>query len=115
MIVSYILSLSEPLSLPSTALLRIEIRDTSLADAPSVTLAAMQKNAEQVSGRTVINGVFDLQNAISPKATATLWAHLSLSGENRINKEDFITTRSYPITTIDENGQVLAELHPVSR
>lgn len=51
MIVSYILSLSEPLSLPSTALLRIEIRDTSLADAPSVTLAETQQTAEQVSGK----------------------------------------------------------------
>ncbi|ABL64124.1 YbaY family lipoprotein [Chlorobium phaeobacteroides] len=115
MIVSYILSLSEPLSLPSTALLRIEIRDTSLADAPSVTLAETQQTAEQVSGKTVVDGAIDLQKSFSPKATITLWAHLSLSGEKRIKKEDFITTRSYPITTIDENGQVLAELHPVSR
>jgi hypothetical protein len=115
MIVSYLVSLPEPLILPSAACLRIEIRDTSLMDAPSITLASVQLYADQVSKRSVINGEITLPENSSPKATVTLWAHLSLSGENQIHKEDFITTKSFPITKTDEHGQVIIEMQSVSR
>jgi uncharacterized lipoprotein YbaY len=113
MIVSYRISLPEPLMFPSAASLRIEIRDTSLIDAPSVTLAATLHHADQLANSRLITGAVELPGQITPKATITLWAHLSLNGEARVSKEDFITTRAYPITNIDEHGQVVVVMQPV--
>ncbi len=113
MIVSYRISFPEPLILQSAASLRIEIRDTSLIDAPSVTLAATLYHADQLANRAFITGTVELPEQISAKASITLWAHLSLSGDVRVNKEDFITTRAYPIMKTDEHGQVVVVMQPV--
>jgi putative lipoprotein len=115
MIVSYLITIPEPLILPPAAYLRIEIRDTSLADAPAITLAAVELHGDQIAKKKVITGDIELPGNITPKPTVTLWAHLSPSGDKRINKEDFITTRSFPVTKIDEHGQVVVEMQPVSR
>jgi putative lipoprotein len=115
MIVSYLITFPEPLTFSSAAYLRIEIRDTALADAPSIMLAATELHGDQILKRKVITGDIELPGNITPKPTITLWAHLSLNGEKRINKDDFITTRSFPVTKIDEHGQVVVEMQPVSR
>ena len=84
---------------------RIEVRDTSLADAPARTLSSAETTTRDAdAGGVVAEAVVDVPDGIAPGTQLTLYAQLeggtrearSASASGRL-PGDWITTRSYPL------------------
>jgi putative lipoprotein len=95
--ITYVIQLPSPMQLPESAKLRIEIRDTSLADARSITLASKALDSAAISGHTTVEGEIETDSGIAQGRQTTLWAHLSMKGERKIEREDYIVTQAYPL------------------
>ncbi|NGZ98257.1 MAG: hypothetical protein CV089_19390 [Nitrospira sp. WS110] len=83
--------------LPAGKPLKVEIRDTSLADAPAVTLHQMTTVVPPTT-RTVVLPV-KLELASVPVGT-TVWVHVDMDGDGRVGKGDLVTVESYPVASI---------------
>jgi uncharacterized lipoprotein YbaY len=105
--ITYVIQLPSPMQLPPSAKLRIEVRDTSLADARSITLASAEVDGARICGETAIEGQIETSEEIAPGRQTTLWAHLSMSGDAQVSSGDFITTRYYPAS---DNSRITVEL-----
>jgi putative lipoprotein len=77
--------------LPEGGAVHIEIRDTSLADAPAVTLKRVRVPVPK-AGRPV---AIELPSV--PDGT-TVYAHLDADGDGRVSRGDYVTVESYPVT-----------------
>jgi uncharacterized lipoprotein YbaY len=109
--ITYVIPLPASIQLPSSAKLRIEIRDTSLADAKSITLASAEIEASRISGLALIEGQIETSSEIAPGRQTTLWVHLSMNGESQVCSGDFITTRYYPVSN---NSRITVELQHIT-
>jgi len=96
--IAFAIQLPSPMQLPESAKLRIEIRDTSLADARSITLASKELDAAAMSGQSTVEGEIKTDSGIPHGRHTTLWAHLSMKGERKIEREDYIVTQAYPLS-----------------
>ena len=77
---------------------RVEARDTSLADAKPEVVG--QANGEVVAG--IGSRLAVLQVALTRRpVTSTLWAHVDTDRDGRVSKGDLITTESFPIPSQD--------------
>ncbi|HEX2221327.1 MAG TPA: hypothetical protein VHK06_02265 [Candidatus Limnocylindria bacterium] len=78
---------------PAGSPVRVELRDTSYADAPAVTLASG-------TGRVADDGDalarVELEVDRVPDGT-TVWAHVDVDGDGRVSSGDFITMASWPV------------------
>lgn len=83
--------------LPAGKPLKVEIRDTSLADAPAVMLHQVNTVVPLVT-RTMALPV-KLELASVPAGT-TVWVHVDMDGDGRVSKGDLITVESYPVTSV---------------
>lgn len=81
--------------LPPGSAVRIEVRDTSLADAASVVVARMELIVPQSGTTSSLPVSIDVDHV--PDG-ATVWVHLSDRPSARVNRGDFLTTESYPVT-----------------
>lgn len=79
---------------PLGALIRVEARDTSLADGPSRTLAAAQGEVRLPSGDWLDTIQLDVPELPDP---CTIWAHVDVNRGSRLSRGDFVTTASYPV------------------
>lgn len=84
-----------PERLPSGKWLRVEIRDTSYADAPAVLVKRVETTIP-ASGREKDPTVTVDLDAV-PDGGATVWAHVDADGDGRVSKGDFVTVESYPV------------------
>lgn len=84
---------------PVGAPLRVEARDTSLADAPSTTLATAVSTVRG-SGKWLETVELDLPTL--PRR-CTIWAHVDVDGDGRVSKGDFVTSAAYPVTAPDQS------------
>lgn len=82
-------------ALPPGTPLRVEIRDTSLEDAPSVLLQRVDAAVPR-AGRSASVPV-TVEIATVPDG-ATVWAHVDVDRDGRVSSGDFITMESYPVT-----------------
>lgn len=82
---------------PTQSPVRVQLRDTSLADAPAVVLHEVSTRVQQTTG-TVATATFDVADL--PRNT-TIWAHIDVDGDGKVSKGDYITTRSYPVNPAD--------------
>lgn len=71
----------------------VEVRDTSLADAPSVTLGRAEG---EVRGRDGWLETLELEADEAPPGT-TVWVHVDADGDGRVSSGDFLTTASYEV------------------
>lgn len=113
MIINYRITLPEPDDLPSEAVCFIQIRDTSLMDAPAVILASQQKKPLRPESETVCEGTIKLSGRIKPGPGISFWAHLSMTGKKNIDKNDYITTRIYSVYDSGENEKIVIQLQKV--
>lgn len=82
----------EPLPPGSPA--RVELRDTSLADAPAVLLHRVDMVVPKLGRTTALPVTFDFTAV--PDGT-TVWVHLDVDRDGRVSKGDYITVASYPV------------------
>ena len=86
--------------LPPEAVLRIRLLDTTYTDAPALVLSELLVNdvaAAANAGRPV---AFRVQaEGVHPRSTYTLMAHVSLTGGEKIQPGDYMSTQSYPVIT----------------
>lgn len=81
--------------LPPGSSLKVEIRDTSLADAPAIVLQRISV-AVPKAGRTMAVPV-PIELTTVPDGT-TVWAHVDADRDGRVSKGDFVSVESYPVT-----------------
>jgi uncharacterized lipoprotein YbaY len=73
---------------------RVQLRDTSLADAPAILL----KEAHGAVARSGSNVLATVQLDVDtvPRG-ATVWVHVDVDGDGKVSAGDYVTTRSYPV------------------
>ena len=79
---------------PVGAPIRVEARDTSLADGPSRTVAAALGEVRLPGGDwldTVQLEVPELPDM------CTIWAYVDVNRTSRLSRGDFVTTTAYPV------------------
>ena len=86
------LTLESAEPLPRGKPLRIEVRDTSLADAPAVLLDRVDRTVPKAASSIPLTLTTD-----SVPRGATLWVHVDVDEDGRVSEGDFITMESYPL------------------
>lgn len=86
-------SVSGPERPPAGAPITVEVRDTSLADAPSETLSAARGVVRESGPLAVV----ELEVADLPTHGATVWAHVDVDEDGRVSRGDYLTTASHPV------------------
>lgn len=80
--------------LPPGSSVKVEIRDTSLADAPAVVLHRVAIDVPK-AGRTMTVTV-PIQLTGVPDGT-TVWVHVDADHDGRVTKGDYVSVESYPV------------------
>ena len=80
--------------LPPGSPLRVEIRDTSLADAPAVLLRRIDVVVPKKGRTNSMSVPVDL--ATVPDGTS-VWAHIDVDRDGRVSRGDFVSVESYPV------------------
>jgi len=93
-----------------TAVCRVEIRDVSLLDAPSVTVSSARLPVSTVGGPPWSVTLEAPEDAFDGR-DLTVWAHLSMAGSEGIQPGDYLTVRAYPIML--STCRITVELQPV--
>ena len=93
---------------PEGATVRVEVRDTSFADAPAVTLGT---GHGRVRGHgtwleTVEVAVDELPDG------CTAFAHVDVDGDGQLSSGDFLTTQSFPVPRESES-RLTVEVRPI--
>lgn len=76
--------------------LRVEVRDTSVADSGATVVAAATEPVTGPDGSALAELTFDLPDDGAPRDW-TVWAHVRAAGEERVTSGDWITVQSYPV------------------
>ncbi len=105
--------LRDSATLPETAVCRLEVRDVSLLDAPSVTVCAHKESVSAKTGETIVTATLDVPESDDARRDLNVWAHLSMTGEKGTRPDDYITTQSYPIRSGGSKERVSVDLQPV--
>lgn len=100
-------------NLPKPAVCRVEVRDVTYVDAPSKTVSAYQGSVARIVDGEVLRTLLEVPDAPSGTRTLNVWAHLSMTGERRVQVGDYITTAAYPIAQGVDVDQVVVELQRV--
>lgn len=77
--------------------MRIEIRDTSVADAPAVVLKQL-RTVVPISGRTTEMEV--AMEVPSVPSGTTVWVHLDSDSDGRVSPGDFVSVESFPLASV---------------
>lgn len=78
---------------------RVEARDTSLADAPSEVIAAADGTVRGRLGKWLETVELSLPRV---PAVCTIWAHVDVDRDGRVSAGDLITVASYPVPAREE-------------
>ena len=95
---------SKPTGDFSNAVIYVRLEDTSVADAPSETVA--ETELKQLSTELIENGeipfTLKVQQKLEPRKRYTVSVHVDIlgRGHDRINRGDYINTQSYPVLTL---------------
>jgi uncharacterized lipoprotein YbaY len=79
--------------------LRVELRDVSLADAPSEVIARAEGSVRGSLGRWL--ETIELSVPELPESS-TIWVHVDVDRDGKVSPGDFITTAAYPVSPGEE-------------
>jgi uncharacterized lipoprotein YbaY len=88
------IQLPEGASIPQGSPLLVELRDTSLADAPAVSLKQHRSTVNRTRAKSL---PITIEPGSIPDGT-TVWVHLDVDRDGRVSPGDYITVESYPVT-----------------
>jgi uncharacterized lipoprotein YbaY len=88
---------------------RVEVRDTSLADAPSITVGAAEGQVRGQLGSWLETVEVETQD-LPPQST--VWVLVDVDRDGRVSRGDFVTTESYPVPRAAE-PRVSVRVRPV--
>jgi hypothetical protein len=94
----------EPVPAEGTAV-HVEVRDTSLADAPATTLAAAD-GVTTGSPDWSADVPVDVPDGLPLDGSVTLWARVAASGSSATSEGDWITMQSFPLDTASGSATV---------
>jgi uncharacterized lipoprotein YbaY len=82
---------------PRGAQIIVQVRDTTLQDAPAQILGEVRGSVSEAKGSLLAS----LQVPVDlPRPQGkTLWVHIDVDGDGRVSRGDYVTVRSYPIPT----------------
>jgi uncharacterized lipoprotein YbaY len=89
--------------LPPGSPLRVELRDTSFADAPAVVVKKVETTVPK-TGRTTSVSV-SMEVTTIPDGS-TVWAHVDVDRDGRVSKGDLISVESYPVTATTQKTTI---------
>lgn len=90
--------------LPPGGLVKIEVRDTSLADAAAVLLQRKELLVPKLGRTTVLPVSIDVAEI---RDGTTIWAHIDVDRDGRVSKHDYVTVESYPLANVpSQNIQI---------
>jgi hypothetical protein len=78
---------------------RVEVRDTSLADAPARTVGSATGEVRGTRGSWL-----ETLEVVVPELpeVSTVWAHVDVDGDGRVSRGDFVTTVAYEVPDVPE-------------
>jgi uncharacterized lipoprotein YbaY len=82
--------------LPPGSPVRVELRDTSFADAPAVLAKRVERTVPKTGRTTSVSVPIDVAKV--PEGS-TVWAHIDVDRDGRVSKGDLISVESYPVTS----------------
>ena len=92
----------------------VELEDISRADAPSEVIASIQVAAEELRGGDVIPFALEVPaDVLDEKHLYSVRAHLDVSGSGEIERQDYITTQTYPVLTRGYGSEVRVAVRKV--
>lgn len=94
----------------SSAVARVQLLDTSLADAPSVTIASQVVSG--LASKLAKGGALAFSLAAeNPDAQASygVSVHIDQSGDGQVKPGDFVSTQSYPVITFGYPNRVCVQ------
>lgn len=96
---------------PVGAPVRVELRDTSLADGPSRLVAAVETTFERTGSGVAAHAALDVDDDVfTPRTDVTVWARSPAAGSadrRRVAAGDWITMESYPVRQRDDGHDEL--------
>lgn len=93
---------------PADSILRVEVRDTSFADAPAVTLGSA---TGRVRGRGSWLDTVEVEVDDVPDG-CTVFAHVDVDGDGGVSAGDYLTTQSYPVPR-EPGPRLSVEVRPI--
>lgn len=93
---------------PDDAMVRVEVRDTSYADAPAITLGSA---TGRVRGHGSWVETVEVELDELPDGS-TVFAHVDVDGDGRVSSGDYLTTQSYPVPPGSE-PRLTVEVRPI--
>jgi uncharacterized lipoprotein YbaY len=89
--------------LPPGSPMRVELRDTSFADAPAVVVKKIETTVPKTGRTTSVSMPMDLTTV--PDGS-TVWAHVDVDRDGRVSKGDLISVESYPVTSTTQKTTI---------
>jgi len=90
----------------------VEVRDVSLADAPSVVIAEQQMADVQVRP----HGRIPFRLAVPEVAanrSLSVRVHVSMDGSGRVQSGDLLTTASYPVANVGDVESLVVRVNSI--
>jgi hypothetical protein len=79
--------------------IHVELRDTSLADAPARVLSRVDAVVGEPGDDPRLATVLVPES--EPSADATVWTHVDVGGDGRVDVGDFITMQSFAVPSAE--------------
>jgi len=98
--------------LPVDGLVHVELRDVSLADAPSMVVAATDAEARPVADGVIADLHLDPAD-VPVGARLSLRVHCDVGGDSRVAPGDWVTTQSYPVEVSAGDRELVVLVHRV--
>jgi len=113
-LVSGELTFAQPPQLPSTAVAYVHLLDTTLADAPSITVAEqvirdIAQTANQ--GKAIPFALFG--ESPDPHASYNVSVHIDLDSDGTLSPGDYLTVQSYPVLTFGYPDRMTVQVKQV--
>jgi uncharacterized lipoprotein YbaY len=91
---------------PAGAPVRVEVRDTTLADTEAPLVAEQRAVVAGEQSSWLQNVEIEIRDeSIDPRGRLTAFAHVDVDGDGALSAGDFITTRSFPVPVQEAAGE----------